>query len=532
MNSENKSALLSLGPVLDLFQAFSYPRRLANDINTINIISVSNPTRQDVCNETAKSPHLGDFDKIWRHLGKYQEIEIPKAITDGLDDKPCDLPSTPGTSPADNKQDDGNQYLEYFRKSKGVRWKDEAVNSHRHTRACSRCTITIDGEGLNLPTLKQPLPLESGTVNGSKQGPSFIHLTREDIGRSGDEAFGSEADLPRIGMRHCKRDRSNNRNPRRRTANSNASEFIPSMRSLTPAWVTPPPAVPDSRLLMPPPVSLWPSPTMVNPTGAGEDKVAVLIKKLDQRFGSEPGSLANNPISTPLQLGGNVTSYGIHVFVDCSNIIIGFYDEVKLWRRLSAQALAKKKPFSFHSLALVMERGRPVAKRVLVGSSDGGRLPEYIKEAERCGYEVSVLKRVEKAKARHQRGSSSYGTSGQSSGSETLSAGNTRVTEQGVDEILHMKMLESIVDYEPSTMVLATGDAAEAEYSGGFLVMVERALTRGWKVELVAWTKSMSKAWVSEEFTQRWRDRFRLVELDDYGEELFETSDTTTRGVV
>jgi hypothetical protein len=83
---------------------------------------------------------------------------------------------------------------------------------------------------------------------------------------------------------------------------------------------------------------------MVNPTGAGEDKVTILIKKFDQRFGSEPGS---NPISMPLQLGGNVTSYGIHVFVDCSNIIIGFYDEVKLSCHLSTQALAKKCPFHF-----------------------------------------------------------------------------------------------------------------------------------------------------------------------------------------
>jgi hypothetical protein len=153
--------------------------------------------------------------------------------------------------------------------------------------------------------------------------------------------------------------------------------------------------------------------------------------------------------------------------------------------------------------------------------------------AEKCDYEVSVLERVEKVKPIHQRGSSSYGTSGQSSGSEAPFFGIRKVTEQGVDEVLHMKMLESIVDYKPSTMVLATGDAAEAEYSGGFLVMVERALDKGWRVELVAWSNSMSNAWMSEEFTRKWRGKFRLVELDDHSEELLGTSVVKERkGVV
>jgi hypothetical protein len=97
--------------------------------------------------------------------------------------------------------------------------------------------------------------------------------------------------------------------------------------------------------------------------------------------------------------------------------------------------------------------------------------------------------------------------------------GVRKVAEQGVDEILHMKMLESIVDTaHPSTMVLATGDAAEAEYSSGFLRNVERALEKGWKVELVAWRASMSYSYRSKEFVEKWKGKFMVLELDDFAE--------------
>ena len=93
--------------------------------------------------------------------------------------------------------------------------------------------------------------------------------------------------------------------------------------------------------------------------------------------------------------------------------------------------------------------------------------------------------------------------------------------EQAVDEILHLKMMESIVDAsEPAIMVLATGDAAEAEYSGGFLKMVERALAKGWRVELASFRHNTSGAYKRKEFRGKWGDRFGIVELDDFVEVL------------
>jgi hypothetical protein len=163
-------------------------------------------------------------------------------------------------------------------------------------------------------------------------------------------------------------------------------------------------------------------------------------------------------------------------------------------------------------------------KKVLVGSKP--LLPE-VREAEQCGYETSILDRVLKVRTprKTRRGGSGYGTSGQSSGSETNTSLPERKVEQAVDEILHLKIMESLLDWnEPATIVLATGDAAEAEYSGGFMKMVERALERGWRIELVSFRDSISNAYKSKAFRNKWSERFKIIELDDFRDELLVSS--------
>lgn len=206
--------------------------------------------------------------------------------------------------------------------------------------------------------------------------------------------------------------------------------------------------------------------------------------------------------------------------------MIGFHDALKLARGQSITQRIRRQPLSFHNFSLVLERGRPTAKRIVVGSDN---FPA-ISEAKAIGYETNILDRVHKAKEltpRQKRFSSTNGNgTGTGSGSETTAATAVQYApekwvEQAVDEILHLKMMESIVDAsEPSTMVLATGDAAEAEYSGGFLKMVERALGKGWKVELASFRHNTSGAYKRKEFRQRWGDRFKIVELDGFVEVL------------
>ena len=206
--------------------------------------------------------------------------------------------------------------------------------------------------------------------------------------------------------------------------------------------------------------------------------------------------------------------------------MIGFHDALKLSRGQSINQRMRRQPLSFHNFSLILERGRPTTKRILVGSDN---FPA-ISEAKVIGYETNILDRVHKAKeltSRQKKFIKNGNGTGTGSGSETTATvaevqyAPEKWVEQAVDEILHLKMMESIVDAsEPSTMVLATGDAAEAEYSGGFLKMVERALAKGWKVELACFRHNMSGAYKRKEFRRKWGERFKIVELDDFVEML------------
>ena len=208
--------------------------------------------------------------------------------------------------------------------------------------------------------------------------------------------------------------------------------------------------------------------------------------------------------------------------------MIGFHNALKLTRGLSIASHLRRQPLSFYNLSLILERGRPSAKRVLVGSDN---FPA-IQEAKAIGYETNILDRVHKVKELTPRqkkyhkvlpNGAYHAISGQSSGSETTAAiyAPEKWVEQAVDEILHLKILESVVDAkEPSTMVLATGDAAEAEYSQGFLKMVERALEKGWKVEIVSFKHNISGMYKRREFRTKWGESFKVIELDEFVEEI------------
>ncbi|KAF2769509.1 hypothetical protein EJ03DRAFT_374459 [Teratosphaeria nubilosa] len=298
---------------------------------------------------------------------------------------------------------------------------------------------------------------------------------------------------------------------------------------------------------------------------SGEDRHWALLMKLIGDFFED-----RKHIIAPMNLTThNNDPSGIHVFVDASNIFIGFTDQLKRSRNIPASAHVPQVNLSFDALALLMERRRPVCKRVLVGSTP--HMPAFDK-AKDVGYECNILEKVYKARElterqiyfqeREKYGRVKHGGKGAkappanqitipsgylngggmvngavggngnggytSGGSETASASTpqyapARMIEQGVDEIVHLKILESVVDTEvPSTIVLGTGDAAQAEYSPGFMAMVERALKKGWKVELVSWSKNISQMYLNARWQAQWQGRFRVVFLDDYAEELLE----------
>jgi hypothetical protein len=252
------------------------------------------------------------------------------------------------------------------------------------------------------------------------------------------------------------------------------------------------------------------------------DRRIKLIVQLAQDFPRDQHFLLAAGTTDPRFNPQNTSPTGIHTFIDISNILIGFHDALKESHDIPIAARIRRVPLSFYNLSLILERGRPVAKRVLAGSD---QFPS-ITDAKSLGYETNILSRVQKSKeltAKQKKYVSA------SSGSETATNASKSLftpekwVEQGVDEILHLKMLESIIDYAetPSTIVLATGDAAEAEYSGGFLKMVERALERGWTIELVSFKRNTSGAYKNKAFREKWNNQFQTIGLDKYAEELF-----------
>ena len=273
-----------------------------------------------------------------------------------------------------------------------------------------------------------------------------------------------------------------------------------------------------------------PAPTALAVAAARKE---ILMRMLNERFPEERQFLDSISLFAHAHETPGPTPEGLHVFIDASNILIGFHDAIKASRSIDKNARIRRQPLSFHSLSLLLTRGRPTSKLVLVGSDN---FPA-IAEAKSLGYETNILDRVHKAKELtdrqkyfsshgHKRSPGSRAELSAGSGSETGTAGGVthadkKWVEQAVDEILHLKMMESIVDCsEPGTMILASGDAAEAEYSGGFLKMVERALVNGWKVEVACFRVNTSGAYRRKEFREKWAKKFKLVELDDFVEVL------------
>ncbi|KAK1830519.1 hypothetical protein QBC39DRAFT_260794 [Podospora conica] len=223
-----------------------------------------------------------------------------------------------------------------------------------------------------------------------------------------------------------------------------------------------------------------------------EDKARLLALKL-QNLKRVDADMLENPDT-------KVPASNIHIFVDLSNIVIGFYDALKRNRNLPAEKRIKAPGFSFENFHTVLSRGRRVEKSVVAGSRTSGtqKTPEYMRQAESLGYEMNIMRRLTKEK-------------------------NSK-SEQGVDELLHLKILQCPYDHDVGTIVLATGDAAEAEFSDGFKKNVERVLKCGWNLELYGWSHTMSSAWRDTGFLASYGNQIRIIKLDPFIEELYEMS--------
>jgi hypothetical protein len=145
---------------------------------------------------------------------------------------------------------------------------------------------------------------------------------------------------------------------------------------------------------------------------------------------------------------------------------------------------------SLPALSLILRRGRPSPPGTLhlVASSP---LKQNLDPLVRLGWEVSVLKRVEVYEDEVQDSTAmNLVARSQARISGAQDVGSRRLKEQGVDEILHLKLLQALNSKSTpapkgSTIVLATGDARGGQFNpDGFVGGVRESLKRGWAVEL------------------------------------------------
>ncbi|KAI9822147.1 MAG: hypothetical protein M1832_003150 [Thelocarpon impressellum] len=440
-------------------------------------------------------PCLGNFDKLWEELDKLGDVPpigYPVVATKaGLDEPPeC-------------------QTVELDTPLKGVRWRDED----------GLAGLEDSSPGSNIKVLPRPPSprryITRSYVQKQKKAAKRV-LENNHVKASLASDFESETDLQSLRASPTPKHVQQRDRPGQALNDGSDGTWPSSTSPPKPSILKPGLHEHTSN------TALWrPPTTQVEPLLrlSSAERKAKLLGKLLEAYPLETRYLLDP--ARAIAVSGP-THDGIHVFVDSSNITIGFFETLKRARGIPESARPKRAPMSFHSLAMVLERGRPAGKRVLVGSKP--RTAE-MEEAEACGYKTSVLDRVRKAReptpTKRRYHKSGNATSGPSSGSE--SAGPQKLVEQAVDEVLHLKMLESIVDAdEPATMVLASGDAAEAEYSEGFMKMVDRALRKGWNVELVSFRQNISYAYRKKEFREKWKGQFKIIELDPYGEELLD----------
>ncbi|OHX00257.1 cell wall glucanase [Colletotrichum incanum] len=228
------------------------------------------------------------------------------------------------------------------------------------------------------------------------------------------------------------------------------------------------------------------------PRGVADESLST---RLFQHFGAHDQWLREN---FPEQYAN-----GIHEFYDGSNITVSFYNAQKKRRGMDKKDHLPAF-FSLPAFRDVLERGRLVERRFVAGSRNKmGVEPQYLLQARCLGFETKVFDRVRKFPA--------------SSDSEDEFRG-MQMREQGVDELVLLGMAESLLDTKPGIMILATGDGNVGEFSSGFPSFVERALTRGWIVEVYSFAESAHSIWKDPSFINNpeWDGRLSFHPLDSF----------------
>jgi hypothetical protein len=175
----------------------------------------------------------------------------------------------------------------------------------------------------------------------------------------------------------------------------------------------------------------------------------------------------------------------LHVFVDNSNIFAGAQ---RVAKHVEAYVPWPAIRLYVRNFITLIEGSKPVATRVYAGSVPPGSedLWQYARDR---GYNTDLLRKVE--------------------------TDDGRLAEQGVDELLHLKIANVLLDADqPEVLVLATGDGRVTTYGTGFGLQAERALKRDWCVEVWSWREQLSGTFAR--LGKLYPGRLHVHELDPF----------------
>ncbi|KAL7754045.1 hypothetical protein RI367_000024 [Sorochytrium milnesiophthora] len=205
--------------------------------------------------------------------------------------------------------------------------------------------------------------------------------------------------------------------------------------------------------------------------------------------------------------GGLLAHFAIHIFVDNSNVLHGFQRHTSDLLRLPREVLHMNYHRLFHIIEdtavttidqhLGPSQHYPVLKKVLVASKPLAQ--DCISESRHHGYETHLLERIKKQSL------------GPLAGRPTPPWKNKGNKEMFVDELLHGKISESLLDYDRGCLCLVSGDGNWSEYGTGFSHQIARALRREWIVIVYSFSNQLST--VFEHF--RRERNFHICLLDD-----------------
>lgn len=181
---------------------------------------------------------------------------------------------------------------------------------------------------------------------------------------------------------------------------------------------------------------------------------------------------------------------GSYIFIDLSNIYIGFYNYIMHNKKYN---ICNPK-MDYNMLFSILEKDKKVEKRILVGSKD--KKMEKLKTFKKINYELFLLERINKK-------------------------------EKGVDDLLHEKITNTLLLEKPGHIIIATGDGKKGDYTNNsFYNVCIEALKLGWYVTIVSWNKQISKNFtLGQELYSllknlKIQDKFNILYLDNYVEKL------------